>query len=432
MKNEKIIKIAVLAEEPLGWGSGKHYFPTILNNYSWKKNDKKYRFKTEYIYDKDIIKGSLISKKYDVLLIPGGGVGDGEAITKGLSFIPKNKTWKKQIKKFIEKGGGFVGICGGVACFTGLDCGEDKKPTSFLEKTYDKSNTEASCVKHFYRDLGFPLLYLFQRKHPEKTGAPSYVFSFAPGETTDGKKIHTGGVPVDFVVSKNNPLFKDYPEDTVRIRWWGGPALTIPDNCKNNVDVAAYFPKKDFSEQKDTKIYSWSYTGGVFGLVKAFFESLGFIKEEKTSFKDLFMLTYFFARPWKKTKKNVKLFYSDKPSITTEEISNENKGRIVLCTSHPEYMIWHDGFIHEKNESDEVCLATGFRKWKNIKPLSETLKDELTHTWWIVRRMAAWAGKVPDSDLPPIKKGKITTDAEKIIEKNILWDNTLIDQIKNI
>ena len=27
-----IIKIAILAEEPLGWGSGKHYFPVILNN----------------------------------------------------------------------------------------------------------------------------------------------------------------------------------------------------------------------------------------------------------------------------------------------------------------------------------------------------------------------------------------------------------------
>jgi hypothetical protein len=95
-------------------------------------------------------------------------------------------------------------------------------------------------------------------------------------------------------------------------------------------------------------------------------------------------------------------------------------------------MIWKDGFIEEKNESDDISLATGFRKWKDIKPLSETLKDELTHTWWIVRRMAAWAGKVPDSDLPPIKIGKITKDAEKIIEKNILWDNTLIDQIKNI
>ena len=35
-----IIRIAILAEEPLRWGSGKHYFPVILNNYSWKINNK--------------------------------------------------------------------------------------------------------------------------------------------------------------------------------------------------------------------------------------------------------------------------------------------------------------------------------------------------------------------------------------------------------
>ena len=32
--NVKIIKIAILADEPLGWGSGKRYFPAILDNYS--------------------------------------------------------------------------------------------------------------------------------------------------------------------------------------------------------------------------------------------------------------------------------------------------------------------------------------------------------------------------------------------------------------
>ena len=48
--NVKIIKIAILADEPLGWGSGKHYFPVILNNYSWKKGNQVYKFLTKYIF----------------------------------------------------------------------------------------------------------------------------------------------------------------------------------------------------------------------------------------------------------------------------------------------------------------------------------------------------------------------------------------------
>ena len=99
----KIIRIAILGEEPLGWGSGKHYFPIILNNYSWKINNKIFRFNTEYIYDKDILKGKLNIKNYDVLLVPGGGVGDGESIVKGFSKLKKVKKWKEQIINFIKE-----------------------------------------------------------------------------------------------------------------------------------------------------------------------------------------------------------------------------------------------------------------------------------------------------------------------------------------
>ena len=50
----KIIRVAILAEEPIGWGSGKHYFPIILDGYKWEINKKTYKFSTCYIYDKDI------------------------------------------------------------------------------------------------------------------------------------------------------------------------------------------------------------------------------------------------------------------------------------------------------------------------------------------------------------------------------------------
>jgi len=432
--NQKIktIKIAVLASEPLGWGSGKHYFPMILDNYSWNFGNNKYTFITNYIYDEDIINGDLSVSNYDVLLVPGGGVGDGQAISKGFTFSFKTRKWKKQIQKFIKDGGGYIGICGGVALFTGLDTGKNSKPKTFLEKLYDKSSLNLSAVKHFYNHLAFPLLYPFQYRHPERVGATGYVFSFSLGETKDGIFFHSGGVPVDFKILKDNPIFSDYSVDNLRIRWWGGPSITLPEESDRFLKVCACFTNKDFSTGEKTKISAWSYIGGFHGLVRSFFASLIFIKKEKLRFKDIFMYIYLLAKPWKKSNKIIDLDISCKPSITIEEYPNKNKGRIILCTSHPEYMIWWDGYITELAESKDICIGTGFHKWKDVKPFSKDLVDEFTYTWWVVRRFVAWAGKVPDKEMPPIEKGKINEIAKKIIKENIYWDKTLINQMKNI
>lgn len=430
--NTKIIRIAILAEEPLGWGSGKHYFPIILNNYSWKIENQTYQFSTKYIFDKDIIKGKLNLNDYDVLLVPGGGVGDGEVITKGFNSLHKVRKWKKQIQKFIKDGGGYVGICGGTALCTGLITGPGKNPTSFYERQYQKSSLKISAVTSYYRDLALPLFNIFQRKHPEKIGATGYVFSFSPGKTTDNKFIYSGGVPINFQIYKDNPIFSDFPDDALHIRWWGGPSLIIPEKCDRTVNVLAEYPEKVLSDDKTTRIHAWSYTGGVHGLIKAFFKSLKMLKEDGTSLKDIFMYTYYLAGDWKKTDNVIDLNYSNKPSITAEIYPNENKGRILLCTSHPEYMIWWDGYIQEVDDSEFNCLGKGLYQWKNIKPLSKTLQDELTYTWWVVRRFAAWAAKTPDNHMPPIEKGKLSDEAKEIIKNNIYWDGTLIDQMKNI
>jgi len=95
--NHKIIRVAILAEEPLGWGSGKHYFPVILDGYTWTSNEISYKFSTTYIFDKDINKGRLKTSNYDVLLVPGGGVGDGQAIVKGFGSFREVRLWKKSI-----------------------------------------------------------------------------------------------------------------------------------------------------------------------------------------------------------------------------------------------------------------------------------------------------------------------------------------------
>lgn len=428
----KIIRVAVLAEEPLGWGSGKHYFPVILDGYTWKIGSTTYKFTTTYIFDKDILHGKLNISDYDVLLVPGGGVGDGENIVKGFNRLRKVKKWKENISKFIKDGGGYVGICGGAALITELSTGLNKTPTTFTERQYNKSSLGISCVTSYYKDLALPLFYPFQRKHPEKIGATAYIFSFAPGITVDGTHIHTGGIPIDFQICKDNPIFSDFPNETERIRWWGGPALLVPEKPDRDVKILARYPVKELSEDESTNVRVWRYTGGIRGLLSAFVKAFKMVRDENDSLKNVPLYTYYLAGDWESTNKLIELNFSNKVCMTAEIYPNENKGRMLLCTAHPEYMIWWDGHIEEVNDTGFNCLATGFHRWKDIAPLSKTAQDELTSTWWIVRRITAWAAKVPDDHLPPICKGQITKKTMSILSENIFWDGSLRNQMKNI
>jgi hypothetical protein len=401
-----------------------------LNGYTWKVGNTTYKFSTKYIFDKDILQGELNVPKYDVLLAPGGGVGDGQAIVKGFNHLMRVRKWKKHICNFIKNGGGYVGICGGTALITGLITGSGSSPTSFLERQYSKSSLGISCVTSYYKHLALPILYPFQMRHPEKIGAIAYVFSFAPGETVDGVYIHSGGVPVDFQICKDNPIFKDFPKDTERIRWWGGPALLVPENPDRDVKILARYPVKELSQDESTRILAWRYTGGIHGLFSALIKAFKMARKE--GLKKILLYAFFLAGDWNPSDKVVELDFSNKPCITAEIYPNENKGRILLCAAHPEYMIWWGGHIEEVDNNGFNCLATGFHRWKNIASLSKNAENELTYTWWIVRRFTAWAAKVPDDHLPPIGKGQITEKTLSILSENIFWDGSLTNQIKNI
>jgi len=427
---EHVIRVALLAEEPLGWGSGKHFFPIILHNYSWTKKNVTYRFIVKDIFDHDVLQGRLTTSEFDVLLVPGGGVGDGHAIMKGFRFSNKARRWKRNIAAFIQNGGGYVGICGGTALLTDLKTNEEK-PHTFLERQYHNSSLGVSCVASYYKGIAFPLFYLLQKKYPEKIGAIAYVFSFAPGETTDGTRIHTGGVPLDFQLNRDHPLFSDVTSETERVRWWGGPALLVPEKPDREVMVLARYPTKELSDDASLKIQAWRYTGGMHGLVSAFFKALMFIKQEHESLRNVFLYAFFMAGNWEVTKRRIELDYSNKASITAEVYPNENHGRILLCCAHPEYMVWWDGHIIEMKNTKSNSLGQGLHKWEGIRPLSINAQKELTHTWWMVRRFVAWSAKVPDDQLPPLQKEETSKDLE-VLKKNIFWDGSLFNQMKNI
>jgi hypothetical protein len=428
----KKIKIALLSAEPLFWETcAKKFFKIILHNYTWNTNKTCYQFTLQNITDPEIRQGKLLTKNINVLLIPGGGVGDGHSISKGFNTSLKTKKWKKNIQNYIKNGGGCIGFCGGASLITNLTTGETRPPTTFVERQYNKSSLGISEVSSYYKHLAFPLFYLFQYNNPEKIGTTAYVFSFKPGETKDGKRIHSGGVPIEYTINNDHPIFTDYTKKTLTMRWWGGQALQLPKKPQRPITTLATYPQKDLYEQNRTKIHAWRYTGSIPGLFKGFTKSLKFIKQNHLKLTEFPMLTYYFAKNWELTTNLIQSDLANKPAITTEIYPNEHQGRITLCTSHPEYMIWYNGHIQETNDTTP-CLATGLYQWKDITPFTQPDDKQITHTWWFVRRLIAWTGKVPDTDLPPIIQQKLTQKDRQILQPNIYWDGTAYNQIQNI
>jgi hypothetical protein len=216
------------------------------------------------------------------------------------------------------------------------------------------------------------------------------------------------------------------------MRWWGGPGLIVPESTDRKVSILASYPTLDFSSDPRTDLFAWRYTGGLAGLMRGFFRSVALIIRQNLKLRDTLTYAYYLAGGWRRTEKKIDLDCAGRPCMTAEIYPNENLARIVLCAAHPEYLIWWGGEIEEVNESDAVCLGHGLHRWKAIEPISDTSQDNLTYTWWVVRRMVAWSAKVPDTDMPPIEKGALNDGLRRIVRDNVQWDGTLIDQMRNI
>lgn len=196
--------------------------------------------------------------------------------------------------------------------------------------------------------------------------------------------------------------------------------------------ILAKYPAKDVSDNPSTAIYAWRYTGGIKGLLKSFITSLKMIKKNKLKLHHLFLFMYYLAGSWEQTNTVIRLDNANKACMTAEIYPNENKGRIVLSTVHAEYMIWRGGYIQEVENTDFNCIGFGFHEWKNINSFTDTLQQEFTYNWWILRRLVAWAAKIPNSHLPPIKDKIHNKQNIQILQNKIFWDNTLLSQMKDI
>ncbi len=419
----KVIKVAVLTGNRLMF-SGHEKFLKMFTNYKWVVGNIQYTLDVKQITDKDIFLGKLNIKNFDLIVVPGGGVGDGEALVRCFPTV-KNFLWKNSFARFIKNGGGYFSVCGGTALITDLD----KKPISLLEYAYEKSGFGVTCVKSHYKTIGLPIFCQIGRLPPSYVGVGGYVF-YSGWNASDENISQHSGVCFDCQINNDNPIFDDFLESFRRMAWEGGPSLTVPEDPDRSVTVLAYYPTEEMSENVSTKIHAWKYVGGIPGIIKGALKS---IKNDYDSWVvgnlgDIFT----FATDWEMTDEIIQSDFSDKPAMTAEIYPNENQARIILSAPHIESKIWWGGQIVEKNDTDDNNLWDGLHGWVNV-----TSKSGLEYNYWINRRCVAWVSKiVPDNDLPPVYGPSQVSDIYPYIQNsstfNILGNSEVTDGVESL
>lgn len=383
------IRIALYAEDVIIY-SGVDLHLRILNQYQWTVGTITYQFDVTPIYDKDIYRGTLTTTNYDVLFMPGGGGGGYVTLTKSHSNLPLVKIWKKHVIGFVTNGGSYAGVCGGTYSLLGLD----RLPNTPFERMFDRSAINISCVKLSFTTWATPIFCQWVGLKPEAVGSGAYLYYTGWNRTG---KIYSG-VPLEINLNTSHPIFNGYYNDTVRLRWIGGPAYTVPLHPDREVSVVARYPTEEISTNPETKIHAWQYIGGIRGFLPG---SLKYFFKGNTALNGLLNI-YVNASDWKKTDTIIQTNFSDKPFITTEIYPNENAARIFLCAGHPESRVWWGGHIVDANDTTHNNLYNALYQWIDMIPENQTSANETSYNWWISRRALAWCAKIPSSDLPPI------------------------------
>ena len=369
------------------------YYMLPLKNYNWKVGNTKYYFVPNLLTTENILRGELNIDDYDILIY-SFNQADQNIFGTSFSSSPKNKIIVRNILNFIKDGGGYYGSCGGC----GIAGGMINKPESLLEKMMYKSSLGITGVNFEYNSA-IPLLSDFTRREPESVDMQSYLF-YSGWYTTNPHDMNYSGICPDINISKDNPIFDDFIGESRKIRWIGFPALEIPEQPGREITVLARFPEEEISDNVSSQIHYWTYTGGIRGLIKGLF----FKKGEITWCKNLgiLMRPWLFSSDWENTDKIVETYVANKPFMTAEIYPNENGARIVRCPGHPELLTWWGGHLEDLEDTGNNNLYDGFYTLFDAIPTEETIEDEGTYNYCIIRRIAAWEAKIPDNDLPSV------------------------------
>jgi len=370
------------------------YFVYALRDYNWTVDDTTYSFDVDLLSTKNLKKGLLTKENYDVMIYPPDTIDTKLTSTYISRYNPSNIIERKRIRDFIEDGGGYFGTCAGAMVAGDMT----NRPETVWEKFYQNAMLGISDVKC---DLEYQMPLISDLIPGRKPITPNAAYLWYSGANQSNYSVnfHPGTV-LDVQIDKNNPIFEDFIGDTRRIRWIGGNDLIVPEDSDNDIKVLARFPEVEMSDKESTQIHRWRYTGGIRGVIKAvmpqgdthYFENFGFIWN-----------MFIYSGDWEMTDELVETNYASKPIMTSEIYANENKARIVRCTGHPEHNVWWGGYMQDVEDTDHNNVYEAFYKWRDIIPETDTVEDEFSYNYCILRRSVAWTSqKVPDSDLPVV------------------------------
>jgi hypothetical protein len=192
--DEVTIEVVIYdAKEPLVYISSR-----ALSNFRFSYNGIEYRFNVTLLDFKEIVKGKLDANKYDVLMFPGGPIYYVQTTLDDITFF---RVWKRNIKKFISAGGGYVGTCGGAA----MAC---QDPVIFWPVVHS---------------IGFVNLHVDVDVLNEGQYFSQYFFS---------RKGY--GIPITISIeNSSNPIFSGYYGKKRSIRWWASPGLYYLHDHRN-------------------------------------------------------------------------------------------------------------------------------------------------------------------------------------------------------
>ena len=388
---DKVVEIRVALSTYM-WCGTYLCVKEALDGYQWRVGNTTYKFTLHEVSDKDIIRGKLTTENYDLFNMPAS---EPNHFKRSLPLL-QNRIWKRNIANFIKNGGGYFGYCGGAS----IAAEPEKKPKTLSNIIMKRANLGITRIKIMNDDANAPflsnILFLSQLSgKPESMYSEAYVY-YGPHDP-NGRFYPI--VPVEFDINRDNPIFDDLLEDKRLICWAGGGAYVIPEEEKNNVTILASYPSEEIYENKSWQIHAWKYTGGLRGFLKGFLKA----RDEGYNIEEALSESDYFATDWEMTDKILEFKRANKPFMTMETYPNENQGRIILCYGHPEFCVYFGGHIEEAEDTENNNLYDGLCYVEGMTPWNQTIEDEATYNWWMVRRHAAWVSKkVPDNDLPPI------------------------------
>jgi hypothetical protein len=256
----------------------------------------------------------------------------------------------KSIRNFVANGGGYIGVCSGSVFATQ---GYEKHPT-YYEQYVNR------------RVLGIANVYLNENRYGEGQYEFKLSGTYAPNASLP---------PLEYAIVRNNsnPIFAEYPKNLINITYGGGPGF-IPANSKNTL------------------------LGNVTPLL--------LINEELMQTKPIYWYRKGILPGWVKVAKVKTDLLGEYGAI----VNSYGKGKVVIFTGHPEIPLIVNGTIHEF-----IGRPSGFGFGPFFNPIRAVYNFvgtpvNMSHNWWIHRRVAAWLAGVPDEDLPPCNELMVFMD----------------------